>query len=76
MLNRQSFGTNDNGAIAAGKAAFSGTNVATMLSAKSALEAYNLSGDAQALPTGVDQGKAVPKAAQNSANKVFWDVLP
>lgn len=65
-----------NGAIAAGKAAFAGTDINAIKSAKNALETYNLSGDDEPLPTGVNQEPADPKTSRNTANKTFWNTLP
>lgn len=76
MCYGRAFGTDDNGAIAAGKAAFAGTDINAIKSAKNALETYNLSGDDEPLPTGVNQGPADPKTSRNTANKTFWNTLP
>lgn len=76
MLNRQAFNTDDNGTIAAGKAAFSGTDINAINNAKNALEAYTLSGDTQPLPSGVNAGSASPQIGKNAANRAFWNILP
>ena len=76
MLNKQAFGTNDGGLIAAAKAAFVGTDKNLILSLAGQLDAYNNGGDAIAFPTGFTPGKANPKLSQSAANKAFWDVLP
>ena len=76
MLNKQAFGTDDHGLIAAGKAAFSGTDSSVMLSAASSLDSFNNSGDTQPLPAGIIQGKADPKTSQSNADKTFWNILP
>ena len=76
MLNRQAFGTNDDGLIATGKAAFAGSDRSAILSAASELAAFNEGGDEEPLPKGVDPGKANLKTAQKKADKAFWDMLP
>lgn len=80
MLNVQRFGDDDLGTgaglIAAGKAAFAGTDRAAILSISQQLDAFNKSGDTEPLPLGVTPGPADPKGAQKIANKVFWDSLP
>ena len=76
MLNKQAFGTNDDGLIATGKAAFAGTDRSAILSAAGALAAFNEGGDEEPLPEGVDPGKANPKTAQKKADREFWDALP
>jgi hypothetical protein len=76
MLNRQAFNTDDMGLIAAGKSAFVSGNAASILDAKNALEAYNLSGDSQALPLSINAGGASPRTAESSANKALWNSLP
>jgi hypothetical protein len=74
MLNKEAFGTDDSGAIAAGKAAFCTNNRSSILAATGALGAYNQSGDS--VPSPVPTGSANPQAAQAIAYKPAWDVLP
>jgi hypothetical protein len=80
MLNVRAFGDDGLGTgaarIAAGKAAFSGTDRAAILSSAQALAAFNESGSALPLPSGVDPGPADPKKTQAIADKVFWNSLP
>ena len=80
MLNVKAFGDDGLGTgaglIAAGKAAFAGTDRATILDIANKLDAFNKSGDTQPLPPGVIPGPADPKGAQKIADKIFWDTLP
>jgi hypothetical protein len=80
MLNVKAFGDDDlsTGArlIAAGKAAFAGTDRAEILRCANLLAAFNESGKNEPLPPGVIPGPADPITAQAIANRVFWDILP
>lgn len=60
--------------IAAGDAAYAGSNKGAMASAAAALDAYNNGGDGNAFPTTWWwQGPATPDASRALANKAFWD---
>ena len=76
MLNRQAFGTDDGGLIAAGKVAFAGTSRDAILTAAGALANFNEGGDSQPFPSGFIQGSASPKTSKDNANKSFWNTLP
>lgn len=78
MLNVQAFGTDDGGVIAASKGVYCDPSAekVSIETQKDALEAFNLSGDAELLPPGVDPGSADPKTAKEVADKLFWDTLP
>ncbi|MCP8304865.1 MAG: hypothetical protein H3Z50_05290 [archaeon] len=80
MLNIKAFGDDDLGTgaglIAAGKAAFSGTDRTAILSIANQLAAFNNSGDNQPLPPGVTPGPADPQGAQKIADRGFWNTLP
>jgi hypothetical protein len=75
MLNVQAFGTSDNGLIAAGKAAFAGTDTNAIMTVEAQLDAFNQGGD-NLTPPGFSAGPATPKQAQSFANMLFWNVLP
>jgi hypothetical protein len=77
MLNVQAFGDDGTGAalIAAGKAAFIGTDKNLILSVANQLDTFNQSGDSSPLPPGVNPGPADPKGAKAIANIPFWDNL-
>ena len=72
ILNKATFGTSDNGAIAAGKAAFCGNNQNAMKTAQGALDAYNKSGDIYP-SAAIDALNAQPKEARALADIPFWD---
>lgn len=80
ILNVKTFGDDDSGTgtglIAAGKAAFSGTNSALILSIALQLDAFNNWGGIEPLPVGMDPGSANSQEAQLIADKLFWDILP
>jgi uncharacterized repeat protein (TIGR02543 family) len=80
ILNVQEFGDDSLGTgaslIAAGKAAFAGTDRAAIISAAGALAGFNSWGDGEPLPVGVIPGSANPQKAQSMASKPFWDTLP
>ena len=75
ILNKATFGTSDNGAIAAGKAAFCGNNQNAMKTAQGALDTYNQSGDLYP-SAAIDALNAQPKEAKALADIPFWDNLP
>jgi hypothetical protein len=79
MLNVKAFGDDYLGTgaslIAAGKAAFAGTDRTAILISANLLAAFNNSGDSEPLPPGVIPGPADPKGAQTIANKAFWNNL-
>jgi len=74
MLNFYTLGTDDGGLIADGLAAFAGSDIDAINAAHDALDEFNNSGDAA--PLGFDPGSADPQTAQDTANTVFWDILP
>ncbi|MGH9909412.1 MAG: hypothetical protein ACRD32_02100, partial [Nitrososphaerales archaeon] len=75
MLNSEAFGTDDDGAIAAGKLAFAGTNKTAIRDAAGVLGAYNTSGDTEPFPDDFQNGKATPKISKALANRAFWNAL-
>jgi len=75
VLNVQAFGTPDGGIVAAGKAAFEGTDRNAMIEATAALAAFNEGGDEDLLPDWFDQRSADPKKAKRAADLAFWNVL-
>jgi hypothetical protein len=78
MLNIKAFNSAGTGAslIAAGKAAFAGTDRTAILISANLLAAFNNSGDSRPLPPGVTPGPADPKGAQAIADRPFWNSLP
>lgn len=73
ILNVNVLGANDNGAIAAGKAAYCGTSASAATAAAGALGAFNQSGDNVAATVGIG---ANGKSARQAANLTNWDSLP
>lgn len=70
-LNRYGIGTNDGGLIAAGKAAFCGSNQNTINQAKGNLDTWNNSGDN--VPLSLTVPSATPALSKTQANIVFWN---
>ncbi len=87
VLNRQAFGTDDGGKIAAAQAACASGVTANIQAATANLDAYNKGGSAYPLPPGVNPGTANSSGAQAVANqqdpasptgitgKKFWNTL-
>ncbi len=60
--------------VAAADAAYAGTNTNLILSKANLLDAYNNSGDANAIPASLGTvGSATPSTSQSLADKVFWN---
>ncbi len=82
VLNKAAFDSNDGGAIAAAKAACTGSSSDSknaILAAANALDAFNNGGDSEPFPPGTPSSassSADPQGAQAVANKSSWDSFP